>query len=545
MNKLNKLPYIMLAALLFLSSCMKLNRVPETDFSDANFWNTESDLQEACNRLYNQLAGYGIDNRADDSFGNTGDQISNGSRSVPSTSNDWSSPYDNIFTANNILEKGLRAVNVAESVRNRYFGEARFFRAYYYLQLVEKYGDVPLVTKTLDVNDPELLMPRTSRAIVMDTIFSDLDYAAKWLPRAANLPAADYGRVTQGAALALKARAALYEGTFAKFHGTDEDASVDLQIAADAATSVMNENYYGLFNSYANMFQHEGDGPQNKENVFVKVYGSNAIVDGTDVNPIVTHDNSRNMENGRFAPTRNLLVNYLCTDGLPWGQSPLTEPESSYNAFFANRDPRLNMTVYEIGDTAYKGTWVPTTTAQRTGYACRKGYNQADWDNLGKATVDKALIRYAEVLLIYAEAKYEISGSISDADLDKSINKIRDRVNMPQLTNPFVIANNLDMRTEIRRERTVELALEGFRYDDVIRWKTAETLMPKGILGAKFIASEWPDTKASDLNLNADSLLIVEPAAKRAFKADKDYLYPVPLNEISLSKGNVTQNPNW
>jgi hypothetical protein len=101
------------------------------------------------------------------------------------------------------------------------------------------------------------------------------------------------------------------------------------------------------------------------------------------------------------------------------------------------------------------------------------------------------------------------------------------------------------MREEIRRERTVELALEGFRYDDIIRWKLAETVLPKDMLGAKFIAAEWVGTNQTSLVLNADKVLIAEPASSRRFSPARDYLYPVPLNEIALSHGNVLQNPNW
>jgi hypothetical protein len=538
-----RLQYLLIAAALLFAGC-SLNRTPETDFSDANFWNTESDLKEACNRLYQQLPGYVTDNRADDSYGNNPDATSDGSWQIPNTSGDWNDPYDMIFTANNILEKGTGA-QVSQAVRNRYFAEARFFRAYEYFTLVKKYGDVPLVLKPLNAGDPDLDMPRTARATVIDTIYADLDFAAKWLPLASSLPAADYGRVTAGAALAFEARVGLYEGTWVKFHGlTGEDWHQDLQIAVNAASAVMQENYYGLNASYSDLFQHAGDGPGNKENVFVKVYGSDDVSGGTYTNPIVTHDNSRDMENGRYAPTRNLIEQYLCSDGLPWGVSKLTVPETSYNSIFQNRDPRLTMTVYQMGEEAYKGPWVPNASACRTGYACKKGFNLQDWNN-NKATVDKPLIRYAEVLLTYAEASFELNGSISDADLDKTINKLRDRVGMPHLTNAFVTANSLDMRTEIRRERTVELALEGFGYDDLIRWKTAENLLPTDILGAKYVTGEWPGTDPASLNLTADSILIVEPASKRVFNAQKDYLYPVPLHEITFSHNHVTQNPGW
>ncbi len=101
------------------------------------------------------------------------------------------------------------------------------------------------------------------------------------------------------------------------------------------------------------------------------------------------------------------------------------------------------------------------------------------------------------------------------------------------------------MREEIRRERTVELALEGFRYDDLMRWKKAETVLPQELLGARYVEADWPGTNANSLNLNADRVLIVEPASTRHFQANRDYLYPVPFNEITLSGGSVIQNPNW
>jgi len=148
--------------------------------------------------------------------------------------------------------------------------------------------------------------------------------------------------------------------------------------------------------------------------------------------------------------------------------------------------------------------------------------------------------------LIYAEAKYELNGTISDADLNLSINLLRTRVGFTsKLLNAFVTTNNLNMRDEIRRERTVELAIEGFRYDDLVRWKLAETLLPQNLLGAKFIASEWVGTNGSSLNLNSDQVLITEQASSRHFRADRDYLYPVPVHEITTSGGTVIQNPNW
>lgn len=535
---------------LLLTACNKLDRLPETQFSDANYWNTESDLINAANRLYQQLAGNWIDNRGDDNMGQGANNISNGTRTVPNTSSDWNNRYDEIFTANNILEKGIKAA-VPDAIRNRYFAEARFFRAYAYLQLVQRYGDVPLVLHTLDIGSPELSMPRTPRADVMKAIYEDLDFAAAWLPTRAALPNAQWGRVTKSAAWGMKARAALYEGTRLKF-SNGSGWQDHLQAAIDAAQNVMTQGHT-LFSDYGTLFTHPGEGPANKENIFVKIYG----VSGD--NLLLGHNNSRDLENGRIAVTRNLLRQYLYTDGLPaftTANEPLSNPsplfvaegaEASYNTIFENRDPRLTYTVFQANETAYKGPWVPTTSlGSRSGYATKKGFNLEDWTINGAGTVDRILMRYAEILLIYAEAKYELDGSISDADLDKTINALRARAGLQvKLTNDFVAANNLSMRDEIRRERTVELALEGFRYDDLIRWHTAETVLPKPLLGARFVAADWPGTNPSTLNLNADKIIVAEPAGTRSFQANRDYLYPVPLNEISLSGGNVTQNPNW
>ncbi|HEX2606378.1 MAG TPA: RagB/SusD family nutrient uptake outer membrane protein [Flavisolibacter sp.] len=538
-------------AALLMAGCNKLDRLPETDFSDAQYWNTETDLMNAANRMYQQLDANWIDNRADDAVNQSGaNSISNGTRTVPNTSGDWNDRYDEIFTANNILEKGV-AAKVSDDIKNRYFGEARFFRAYAYLQLVQRYGDVPLVLKTLNIGSPELSMGRTPRADVMKAIYDDLDFAATWLPTRAALPAAQWGRVTKSAAWGIKARAALYEGTREKFR--NETGWQDhLKIAIDAAQKVMGQGH-ALFNNYVNLFTHVGEGPSNTEQIFVKIYGVSST------NLLLGHNNARDLENGRNAITRNLIRMYLYKDGLPAFNtdgsvsttvSPFFVPEgseTSYNTIFENRDPRLTFTVFQNGETAYKGPWVPTTSlGARSAYATKKGFNLEDWTLNGAATVDRILMRYAEILLIYAEAKYELEGAISDADLNLTVNALRTRVGFPvKLTNAFVTANNLNMREEIRRERTVELALEGFRYDDLIRWKTAEIVLPKEILGAKFVEADWVGTNPSTLRLNSDRVLIVETAATRKFQANRDYLYPVPLNEISLSGGNVTQNLNW
>ena len=552
MKKLIRLFIYILAITLITSGCKKIDRLPETNFNDGGFWNTETDLIYASNRLYQELDGDWIDNRADDAVNQTTNEVSTGNRSIPNQSGDWNDRYDEIFTANNIIEKAPRA-KVADAIKNRYIAEARFFRAYAYFKLVKLYGDVPLVLHTLDVTSPDLYMGRTSRIDVVQAIYNDLDYAAQWLPKRADLPAAQYGRVTKSSAWALKARVGLYEGTRAKFHNTTAiNWQNHLTLAIAAAQSVMGEGHT-LYANYGNLFNQTGEGPTNTENILVKIYGvSNA-------NVIVAHNNSRDLENGRMAPTRNLIRQYLYSDGLPAfnvDNTPSTTvssffvaegSETSYNTILNNRDPRVAFTFFRTPEVAYQGPWIPKTSlGSRTAFAPKKGFSVVDQTINGAATTDRILIRYAEVLLIYAEAKYELNGSISDADLNLSVNALRTRVGFaPKLTNAFVTTNNLNMRDEIRRERTVELALEGFRYDDLIRWKLAEVLLPKDILGAKFIAAEWVGTNGSSLNLNADQVLVTEPASTRHFRADRDYLYPIPVHEISTSGGSVMQNPNW
>jgi len=552
MRLIKSLSIYILTAVLLLTGCKKLDRFPETEFRDEEFWNTETDLINAANRMYQQLDAFWVDNRADDAVNQGGpDQISNGNRSIPNTSGEWNDRYDEIFTANNILEKGVRA-KVSDAIKNRYLAEARFFRAYAYSLLVKRYGDVPLVLKTLAINSPDLTMARTPREEVVKAIYEDLDYAALWLPKRADLPAAQYGRVTKSSAWALKSRVGLYEGTRAKFHATSANWQQHLQIAVDAAQKVMGEGHT-LYANYGNLFLEPGEGVANTENIFVKIYGV------SNTNLLLGHNNSRDLENGRMAPTRNLLRQYLYSDGLPafdTKNNPTTKrsalfvqegSETSYNTILDNRDPRLAFTVFRSGEQAYQGPWVPKTSlGARSAYAAKKGFSKTDQTINGAAVLDRILIRYAEVLLNYAEAKFELNESITDADLNLTVNALRARVGFaPRLTNAFVTANTLSMREEIRRERTVELALEGFRYDDLIRWKTAEEVLPKELLGAKFIASEWVGTNGNSLTLNSNQVLIVEPASARRFQANRDYLYPVPINEITLSNGNVIQNPNW
>ncbi|MCF6333801.1 MAG: RagB/SusD family nutrient uptake outer membrane protein [Draconibacterium sp.] len=514
---------------------MDLNRIPESNLSDAQFWNNEENFKAACNQFFILINGNDIvfdDNRSDFGGPSPLNSISDGSRVTPSTSSDWNRAYNMIFTANNIIEK---AENVDFASINRWIAEAKFWRAYAYINLVKKYGDVPLVLRVLDIGAPEFTEARTDRETVIQQIYDDLDYSAANLPTFLKLGKGQYGRISKSAALALKSRIALYVGTHQKYHGWGQPSS-NLSIAVSAAEAVMKEGHK-LYTAkpYYYLFQNDGEGFANKENILSILYGADLS------NSIRWHNIGRSLENSASSVTRSMVEKYLCTDGLPIDKSPLAVvPETEPMSIFINKDPRMSASIFKAGDPANNPDiyeWGKGGSPTR--FPSRKYSIIADWAS-SRSFVDISIIRYAEVLLNYAEAKFELDGSISDDDLNKSINLLRDRLSMPHLTNTFVIGNGLDMRTEIRRERSVELAQEGFRYDDIIRWKIAEEVLPKSLIGATY----FPDVYGN-VNVSDDGYILVQDASSRNFDPAKDYLYPIPVREIALSEGAITQNPGW
>lgn len=543
---------LLVLSFVWLAGC-ELTLEPETTLMDKDFWNSETQLRGACNRLYNLLGGYSHDTRSDELVKTSADNVSNGGRTVPASSGTWTDPYYRIFTANNIIGHGASS-SLPEAARNRWLAEAYFFRAYYYFELVKKYGDVPLILRAIqDIDDPLLYSARTPREQVIQQCYSDLDFAAQWLPKISKLSATDWGRVGRSAALAMKVRVGLYEGTYGKYHALNNGYQNHLKKAIDAAEIIIAEGEHKLYADFQKLFLFEGEGRQNQENIFVKVYGPNGA--GT-----VTHGNSRQMEN-LVSVTRQMVDLFLYTDGLPRDKSPLkVYPEASFNDIFTDRDPRLGMTIYKYKETAYKGAYVPFGNQHGYGYSLKKGFLLSEWNTNSKETIDKMLLRYAEVLVSYAEALYEYNGSVTDAQLDQTVNALRARVGFAaKLTNAFASANNLNVLDEIRRERTVELIDEGFRYDDIIRWKIAEQVLPVNILGAKYVASETSKQRSDLANRLTDAsgmlnglpvydqadVYVIELANTRTFDPARDYLYPVPLNEIALSGGAVVQNPKW
>ncbi len=537
MNITFKKTLIGLSLLAGLASC-DVNRLPETNISDDSFWTSESDIKTANNYLYTFLPAFNNDDVwSDDAFGLASNTISDGSRLAPATAGgDYNNPYTLIRAANNIIEKAPRAA-VTPAVLDRYLAEARFFRAWGYFSLVQKYGSVPLILKTLDENSPELRQPGAPREAIVEQIYADLDFASAKLPTITTLGTADFGRISKTAAHAFKARVALFEGTFAKYHSKG-DAPKHLTMAVASSKAVIDSKEHALFGNYFDLFQMAGEGRQNKENMIVKQYG----VSNTE--RVLTHSYYRgSLENGNVNPTKSLADSYLMKDGLPITKSPLwTLPDSSHKVF-RNRDIRMSATFMKRGDammTTKPIFDIANLVFNKTGYMFRKFANVDDW-NTQASTIDRPLLRYAEVLLIFAEASYELNGAITDAELDMSVNLLRERGQIAKLTNAFAKANGLDVRDEIRRERRVELAQEGFRYWDIIRWKTAETELIKPVLGNFYFKGEFA---AATVNLTPDNVILVQAASFRKFDPAKDYLWPLPINEIALTP-ELDQNPGW
>ena len=599
---------LLLAGIAFSSCDSMLDVTPKTDLTDDGFWKSEADLKGACNRLYDQFNEVGgHDTRGDDQL--TGSDISTGAWTIPAESDDWSKPYRQIATANNIIEKGSKTA-IDATIRNKYLAEAYFFRAYYYFQLVGKYGDVPLVLKTFkSTQDPDLQAGRTPREDVIQQCYKDLDFAVANLPKVSALSTTsefDRRRVSRSSALGLEVRIGLQEGTMQKYHklGSDSQWRAHLQKSIDAYTLLKAEGHAlytvgGTAVSYQAQFFDESN-VTNKEIIFAKAYGPN----GGKGTGYSNHTYTLQCE-GSNAVTRKMIDMYLYADGLPIDKTTLRiTPEPSFNTAFGymkdgvtpagtgtmgQRDPRLAMSFWRIGDpqdnanavvggvnigwiTVGKGAFLPfgTSSTHPAGYAQKKMFaGNACYGNASQASdyTDRIVIRWAEMLITYAEALYELNGTITDAQLDETVNALRARVGFNvKLTNAFVTAKGLDMLTEIRRERTIELMCENLRYTDLIRWKTAETELPQAMVGAKYVAADNGITvvdpartaRLTDTNgkVTADgdnqqyttsepSLYVIQLKSTRKFNAAKDYFYPIPSFDIAQSGGNIKQNPNW
>lgn len=560
-----------------------LNFSPEAQMNDDTVWKSASNFRLFANQFYSwtrdiqsgETYQYGVsdgphsDLRSDLCAASSVNPYSQGTNTIPETDKNYTVLYKRVYYTNLLLKKAASFGSPADIAVP--VAEAKFFRAYCYFELVQLYGDAILLTEPADMDSPLMKAPRNDRGEIIDLCISDLKEAAEALPQTPS----EEGRLCSDAALAFLSRVALYEGTWQKFHTggatsttNGERAGSLLKTAADAAGEVIGNGRYKLFHSdklgtesYRYMFILEDEqcnpaGLTTKDNCEYIFSRRHRAIDGVGLNITKAY-----LANAVY-PTRKLADLYLCQNGLPISYAGADNPRFKGYATavseFTDRDNRMATTLAKRGTAVWDNTsdhcrtaWDDSdlSRAKTIGACANSGYQTHKWA-VERLVADKyetmefPIIRYAEVLLNYAEAVYELNGKISDAELDRSLNLVRKRVNpdMPALSNALVDGNGLSMREEIRRERTVELIFEGFRIDDLKRWATAPTEMPQTQLGVKWKGTEFETLWANQSRqIDADGCIILYDNRQWS---DKLYLYPLPADERQLNP-NLGQNPGW
>jgi hypothetical protein len=580
-----KFNYILLAIIVTTIcqySCKKsLDLTPLDKINDAIFYKSPNDFMLAANGFYTYERTFSdvifdggsynnphYDGRADILAGKN--NFSEGANGDVTTDGNYNTAYTRIYNINYMLQKAA-AYSGAQSGIAVYVAEAKFFRAYVYFNLLQLYGGVPIVSTTLTTTSAQLYAPRNTRDQVANFIIADLNAAIPNLPASIAVGASNYGRISQGAAQAFLGRVTLYEGTWQEFRNNTSRADSLLTIAKAASLAVIQSNNYSLFKptalgdsaqKYLFILEDQKSNPAsiaksaNNEYILPNRYSQTL----RQIDQNVTHTTSSADLTRQFA---NL---YLCQDGLPPEKSPLFQGYGTPTSEFANRDNRMryNMKVngkfYYTGNGNYRVDWNDDAADQKSAGgpfyvysgSTLTAYRNQKWETERQCPdyqegEDYPVIRYAEVLLNYAEATFELNGSISDADLNMSLNLVRLRVNtdthMPPLTNAFVTANGLDMRTEIRRERTIELYYEGFRIDDLKRWDNAVATLDLPLLGVQYTGTTYQTLWPAGASLSENSSGVIIADGTRNF-ADKNYLLPIPTQQIQLNP-KLTQNTGF
>ena len=475
----------------------------------------------------------------------------------------WRIYFTCIAACNNLIEKlELPRADLEDATREQYLAEARFVRAAQYSRLIFHWGDVPYLDKTMTIEEA-FALGRTDKSEILDHVYADFDYAAEHLPL--SYAASRNKRATKGAALALKARIALY------MH--------DYPVARTAAKACIDLEVYSLYPDFSSQFYSRNRNSQ--ESVFaiprsveLGVYpGTNIIQQPL---PRTTGGNSY------FWPSWDLFNAFLCTDGLPVDESPLYNPRRP----FENRDPRCAATIVEFGTEwgGYRyqphpdslttlqvstGNYVPNNDsrgiiqwASWNGLIWKKRIDE-DWFGDFLTDPDHIVIRFADVLLIYAEAKIELN------EIDESVlyamNRVRARAygSAPEQTAKYPAITSTsqnELRKILRAERRMEFAFEGLRYNDLIRWRLAEKALNTAIYGMidpdvqreRIIKPGlwfFPETAPVDEDgiSNFQPMLekgYVQVLALRAFDKEKHYLWPIPASEIIINE-NIKQNPGY
>lgn len=514
---------------------------------------------------HNRLSGDYMDAASDDAISSyTGlsdvEKIATGAYSATAVNSDdnWSKSYiairsATIFIVNIDRVPLLEKLSDGRPARSAYKAEARFLRAWTYFELVRRYGGVPITGDSVYQLTDNITLPRQSFETCINYIVSELDAAADSLRGEEQVNSTNYGRITKGAALALKAKVLLYAASPLFNGGNIDDGNVltgytsydknRWKLAADAAQAVMNLGTYALMPNYTDVFTTQAEPiGNNTETIFWRQNGTGTSVETT--NGPVGYTSAGG--SGRTSPTQNLVDAFPTIDGLQ-----ITDPNSGYNEDdpYANRDPRLKATIFYNGyswlnryvQTYDGGLDKPGGTIQqtKTGYYMRKfmgSFENVQGSPVYSNTIhDWIFLRYAEVLLDYAEAANEYAGP--GDDVYNVLYALRKRAGIaPGDNNTYGLKQGMsqdEMREAIRNERRIEMAFEEDRYWDVKRWKIAEQVYADPLQGM-----DIQQTGNGQLYFNKISVLTPH------FVAPKMYLYPIPYSEV-VKNANMKQNPGW
>ena len=580
---------LLMATAVSFSSCDDfLTRDPMDEITDnASFWNNEDNIRIAVLDHYTHFfPGYRSGWSRADNFAetNVADWNDDNAQKVAtfftkvaptSESTNWNFEY---VRAVNKEISSIQASSLADEAKNHWLGVTRFLRAMEYARLVECFGDVPWYSEAVSNTDyDQLYRARDPRTTVMDNVKADLDFAC------ANIRVSDGTKgltVNRAVAQAFASRIMLFEGTWQKYRENNkEQAEKYLKAAQGYASDLMATGAYSIAPSYKALTTSE-DLAGNPEIIMYRSY----------VEGVVTHSlmSFQNTEIEESSPSRSFMDAFLGSNGLPINQETgnslyrADKTSSTFATEIADRDPRLADNIDENGLRLNGIAGIYATT----GYYANRYVNADLVDKeTGKSTnniTDAPVIKLNEVMLNYIEASAELADlgkyTLTQADFDKTVNAIRDRqsTHMPHVTlagdnltvNGVVIndpARDADVKPiiwEIRRERRTELAYEGLRFNDLRRWRKLNyadmSLNKKLNMGAWINKADYPGVDFSAISLcdkdgnlvsgGAGYIMPITELAKMRTVADKDYLYPLPIDQITLYENHgytLTQNPGW
>jgi len=545
MKFLKKL-FIISLVLITAAGCKKLDIAPTDRFSELTFWKVNANVYNALYNNYSLLYNNGLffdpEAISDNAYSTTGDLslIASGNATALTAqfANNWGSYYSAIRSCNDFLAHIDQNTTLSTDTINRLKAETRFIRAFEHFNLTKWYGDIPIVDHNATVEETQAIA-RSPKATVVNFILSELDAAIPNLPSKDQLPANQNGRITKGAALALKARTLLYQGD-----RMAEVATVCEQLMNNQQTN----GTYTLNSSYSALFNDPNTNKNNNETILALQYVPNTT--RTWQNFLDFAPRSVGGRVSGLSPTQELVDSYIMLNG-----KGITESGSGYveSNPYVNRDPRLTATVvYDRYNWTNGGgvngsnkiiyikpgtdpvrpaldEYDPTSqSSSPTGYYWRKYFDPSAQVNFVSGN-NLILFRYAEVLLNYAEAKNSL-GQMDANVWNKTIGALRTRAGFTDV-NALTYVGNADMTNIIRRERRAELALEGLRTDDIRRWKTAEVVLNGYAHGAKF---------STDQNIDNGYIR----AQRRTFNPSRDYLWAIPSTDINKVPA-LTQNPGY